>query len=766
MADKKVNLIISLKDGVSGKLAGIKGKLSSLVSGFKVVAVAGLAFGGVLVGLAKQAADFNVQMARVWTMAGGGVKNFKALRAEAKALAVEFGLAGKEIATGMYNALSAGIKQSELSTFMKTAAKVAVADGSEIATAVDGITTVLNAFKIEASKSDEVADALFKTVALGKTTFGELSKSLATVAPIAAASNIPLKQILAHVASLTAQGVPTAQAMTQIRASIIGLNKALGDGWSDTMSYQDALKAVWKQAGESQSKLLELVGSTEAMSAVLGGVGKNAEIAAEKLDGMTDSADAAQEAFDKVDQFRDWEKLLSAAKSVMDAIGVSANESLAPTIRDITAALAKWGEAGGEVSFQMSELAFTLEALKPTLQFIGDIFSGMAAGVRYIGGAIGGAAGAIGANGLGTTGTDIVKGAASGAYNSNKDYVQSKIDFKKAAQDEASARRIEFEKEKTLKLALAKETAAKELDAKKAGSKTVAELEAELAKLNAEEAKELGLSSAEEVAAVTKEAAIDAGESYVDSISDAFDESNPIAEAIQKSNEGFGITHDTPTQDVSGGGGGINSLTGVNDIFGSLTTRGIEGGGGLTTTKALEAIKDLLGTNPEDMSEAMKTALADVYSEAWKTTDLTLYEKISKHVSTITTMFSTAFGNATKAVSDCALKEILAQGITCNIAGLGTEANAGDLNLSGAQTGENIDGIGFAGVTDRLDKIYEFLGASPEKITEVMKTALTDVYSESWNVSDANLAEILTEQKELLGEMYALQSERLGGVLN
>jgi hypothetical protein len=105
---------------------------------------------------------------------------------------------------------------------------------------------------------------------MGKTTFSDLASNLATVAPIAAASAIPLEQILAHVAALTAQGTPTAQAMTQIRASIMGLNKALGDGWSGTMSYQDALKKVWQNAGQSQTKLLDLVGSSEAVQAVLG----------------------------------------------------------------------------------------------------------------------------------------------------------------------------------------------------------------------------------------------------------------------------------------------------------------------------------------------------------------------------------------------------------------------------------------------------------------------------------------------------------------
>jgi len=280
-------------------------------------------------------------------MAGGGISTFKELREETRKLASEFGLARSEIAGGMYNALSAGIDKANLESFMTTAARVAVADGSDISTAVDGITTVLNAFKVEAEETESVTDDLFQTVAQGKTTFGDLAANLATVAPVAAASNIPLKEILGHVASLTAQGTPTAQAMTQIRASIIGLNKALGDGWSDTMSYQEALKAVWEQSGESQTALLKLVGSTEAVQAVLGGVGINAEMAAEKLDAMNNSAGAAQAAFEKVDQFRHWPTLLETARGTLSKFGEYVDERLAPYVTNITEKLREWREDSG-----------------------------------------------------------------------------------------------------------------------------------------------------------------------------------------------------------------------------------------------------------------------------------------------------------------------------------------------------------------------------------------------------------------------------------
>lgn len=352
MANKTLlEIIVGLRDQTSGGLKNIAGNFKSFGDGVKrafhsepvrLFRNAVAAVSAAIVGSVIEAAKFNIEIARVWTMAGGGIATFKQLREQARGLASDFGLARSEIAGGMYNALSAGVDKAGLESFMATAAKVAVADGSNISIAVDGITTVLNAFKIKASETESVTDKLFQTVAMGKTTFGALSANLATVAPIAAASEIPLEQILAHVATLTAQGTPTAQAMTQIRASIMGLNQALGDGWSKQMSYQSALKQVWQQAGYSQTGLLKLVGSSEAVQAVLGGVGINAKMATEKLNGMGKAAGAADAAFKKVDQFRHWPHLLETARGAVSKFGEEVDKRVAPYVNKVTAALKKW----------------------------------------------------------------------------------------------------------------------------------------------------------------------------------------------------------------------------------------------------------------------------------------------------------------------------------------------------------------------------------------------------------------------------------------
>ena len=148
-------------------------------------------------------------------------------------------------------------------------------------------------------KATHVADVFFKTVQLGKTTFGELAASIAQVAPIAAASNIELEQVFAAIASLTKQGTPTAEAITQIRQAILALNDNLGDGWAKTMTLQDGMIKLREASGGSDTKLKNMVGRVEGLNAILALTGKSTQMAASDLAAVGNAADAATKAYDE-----------------------------------------------------------------------------------------------------------------------------------------------------------------------------------------------------------------------------------------------------------------------------------------------------------------------------------------------------------------------------------------------------------------------------------------------------------------------------------
>ena len=183
---------------------------------------------------------------------------------------------------------------------LEVSAKAAVGGLTETETAADAVTTILNAYKMSAEEAGTVSDQLFTTVRLGKTTFGELGASIAQVAPIAAAYGISIDQVLGAVASLTKQGTPTSQAMTQIRAAIQGTAGELGDAAFQGRTFQEALQLINEKAGGSASKMKEMLGTDEGLAATLALTGKNAKSAASDLGELQNSLGATEAAFEKM----------------------------------------------------------------------------------------------------------------------------------------------------------------------------------------------------------------------------------------------------------------------------------------------------------------------------------------------------------------------------------------------------------------------------------------------------------------------------------
>lgn len=206
-------------------------------------------------------------------------------------------VAANNSAKALYQIVSAGHDGANAMNILEVSAKAAVGGVTDTATAADAITTVLNAYKMSANEAGKVSDMLFMTAKLGKTTMGELGQTIAQAAPIAASFGVEIDQVLSAVASLTKQGTPTAQAMTQIRASILGVSKVLGDGAFDGRTYQEALTEVAERAGGSESKLRALVPEIEAINAVLGLTGNNAMTAASDLNELGNSLGASETAF-------------------------------------------------------------------------------------------------------------------------------------------------------------------------------------------------------------------------------------------------------------------------------------------------------------------------------------------------------------------------------------------------------------------------------------------------------------------------------------
>lgn len=275
-----------LKAGAAEATGIVQGLASTIgkISPFGILAsAAATAFAKIGNDAYKMMKEFEQAMKEVQTISKATQDDFEGISNAVFALSKVSPDAPAKLAKAYYQIVSAGYDGAEGLELLETATKAATAGVTTTEKAADGLTTVLNAFKLEAEDAERVSDILFTTVRLGKTTIDELSNSLSEVAPLAASSGYNFEEIAAAVASLTKQGTPTSQAMTQIRAAIEAANEVLGDGAAKSMTLQNALQAIYKEAGGSQNKLKELTGRVEAMSAILAVSGKNARGAQQDL---------------------------------------------------------------------------------------------------------------------------------------------------------------------------------------------------------------------------------------------------------------------------------------------------------------------------------------------------------------------------------------------------------------------------------------------------------------------------------------------------
>ncbi|KOR24204.1 phage tail tape measure protein [Clostridium sp. L74] len=96
---------------------------------------------------------------------------------------------------------------------------------TETSTAVDGLTTVLNSYGLEADKATDISNQMLICQNLGKTTFGELASAVGKITPITAQLGVTTEELFSSLASTTAQGLATSESVTALKAAMSNIIK-------------------------------------------------------------------------------------------------------------------------------------------------------------------------------------------------------------------------------------------------------------------------------------------------------------------------------------------------------------------------------------------------------------------------------------------------------------------------------------------------------------------------------------------------------------
>lgn len=274
-----------------------------------------VAASGVAINTANQ---FSESMGKISTLYGDVNVDTDKLKNTIMNLSNETGIAANEIAGGYYEALSAGLPvtkdMKDTTEFMTQAIQLSKGGFTDTASAVNVMTSAINAYGLESKDSQRITDVLITTQNLGKTTVDELSKSMGNVIPTAKAYGVNIEQLGASYALMTAKGIDTAQSTTSINSmlnelgdtsSIAGAKileltgKSFGKLMSEGKSVGDVLKIMDDYAKANGQSMPTMFGSIEAGKAAMtiaGDVGTFNDF----LGQMENSAGATKEAFDKM----------------------------------------------------------------------------------------------------------------------------------------------------------------------------------------------------------------------------------------------------------------------------------------------------------------------------------------------------------------------------------------------------------------------------------------------------------------------------------
>lgn len=139
-------------------------------------------------------------------------------------MALETGTNPLELKEGLYEIISSVGDVDQAYNLLETANKLAVTGFTDVGNAVDGLTTVMNAYKLSLDEADKVANIFVRTQKYGKTTVGQFQNELSKIVPVAKSLNIQLDEVGTTIALMTSKGVKTPEAATQIASFLNNLS--------------------------------------------------------------------------------------------------------------------------------------------------------------------------------------------------------------------------------------------------------------------------------------------------------------------------------------------------------------------------------------------------------------------------------------------------------------------------------------------------------------------------------------------------------------
>lgn len=376
-SQENLNRINSEQAKIKENIAATKTQLLGTIGAVSAVAAA------VYAGPVQAAQEYETAIAKVSTIADANVVPIEQMSSEIMKLSNTTGIAASQIADDVYNAISAGQQTGDAVNFVSYSTKLAKAGFAESAQTLDVLTTILNAYGMEAEEVSKVSDMLVQTQNKGKVSVGELSSVMGKIIPTANANNVALEQLCAGYAIMTSKGIAAAETTTYMNSMLNELSKSgttaektlratTGKGFKELMtegkSLGEVIQILQEEAEKSGKSLNDMFGSAEAGKAAVSLLSGGVEGFNEQVAGMVDSVGATEEAFAKMDSTT--EAKMQKAKNSIANLGIVLGQNLLPIVGNLADKVAA-------VVIKVSEFAQANPKLVQTVMKVAAALAGM-----------------------------------------------------------------------------------------------------------------------------------------------------------------------------------------------------------------------------------------------------------------------------------------------------------------------------------------------------------------------------------------------------
>ena len=346
----------------------------------------------------KFSSDFETAISKVSTIADPVKKSIGGIKKEIVDLSNQTGMAASDLAEATYQAISAGVDTADSVKFVASASKLATAGFTDTTTAVDTLTTVINAYGLDAKDAAHISDVLISTQNKGKTTVDELGASMGKIIPTANAMGVSFEDLGTAYSYLTAGGIGTAESTTYLNGMFNELGKSgttvsdilkarTGKSFQELMqsgySVRDVLDILQQSADETGLGFNDLWSSQEAGKAAMALLNTETEDYNDTLKDFQTTQGDTEEAFNKMADTTEYKLKVAMqnGKNALMQLGDTLKTMLLPFIekgaewiKNLNEWLSTLSDSEKE---QIVKIVAIAAAIGPVLMVLGKLVTGI-----------------------------------------------------------------------------------------------------------------------------------------------------------------------------------------------------------------------------------------------------------------------------------------------------------------------------------------------------------------------------------------------------